>query len=132
MGTTGKLDLRAGEQRPAPGARSDDAGAGRDLVAVGAHPDRAATRLDAGHAPLVEDDGTCVDRAREERLIRPVGERDAAVRVVEHRLAGLREDRPALGHLGPGEQLVAHTAGGERARVLGRDRTEVEPARRAR
>ena len=94
-----ELDLRAGEECATPGAGCDDARAGRDLVTVGAHPHRAVARLDAGHPSLVEHDRACLDGAREERLVGAVGQSDAAVRVKEHGLVGLRKDGPAPCHL---------------------------------
>ena len=69
----------------------------------------------------------------EEGLVRAVGEGDAAVRLEEHLLSGAAAE---IGQRAvtsaPGEQLVADAARGERPRVLGRDRPEVEPAGRAR
>ena len=88
VGTTGNsISAPASNARPQAPAATTHAPAVISSPSVLTR-DRAATRLDAGYTPLVEDDGTCGDRAREERLIRPVGEGDAAVGVVEHRLAG--------------------------------------------
>ena len=85
--------------------------------------------LDLDDAAMVEHDRSGVDRRREKRGVRPVGQRDAAVRMEEDGLVRFRRDRPATDDLRAGEELVGDPARGKGAGILVGPGPEVEAAR---
>ena len=114
------------EEPSAPGSRSDDDGARRELSCRRLDGDVIDLLAQAGDGRLVDDLAAGRSRSVEQRGNRTIRAERAAVGLEQRRLVGVERDRPARGCSPPIENLVRRAALSKRRGHVESGRADVE------